>query len=190
MDRFLSRVWTALRSRRKPRRPPGAPEARPVVEALEGRDLPTTFAPGYVGQLAGRAVPHSTPGPTGYTPTQVRHAYGFDQISFGGVAGDGAGQTIAIVDAYDDPTIAGDLVQFDRAFGLPDPAFQKVNQTGGSTPPAASLTWGVEITLDVEWAHAIAPGARILLVEANSNSNADLFAAVGYAARQPGVTVV
>jgi hypothetical protein len=152
--------------------------------------LPSTFAPGYLGQFAGRAVPHSTPGPTGYTPAQVRHAYGFDQINFGGVVGDGTGQTIAIVDAYDDPTIAGDLVQFDRAFGLPDPAFQKVNQTGGSPPPSASPTWGVEIALDVEWAHAMAPGARILLVEANSNANADLFAAVGYAARQPGVSVV
>jgi hypothetical protein len=152
--------------------------------------LPTTFSPGYLGLFAGGAVPHSTPGPTGYTPAQVRHAYGFDQINFGGVAGDGTGQTIAIVDAYDDPNIASDLVQFGRAFGLPDPAFQKVNQKGGSTPPAASPTWGVEISLDVEWAHAIAPGARILLVEANSNSNADLFAAVSYAAKQPGVSVV
>jgi hypothetical protein len=152
--------------------------------------LPTTFAPGYLGLFAGRAAPQSTPGPTGYTPAQVRHAYGFDQINFGGAAGDGTGQTIAIVDAYDDPTLASDLVQFDRAFGLPDPAFQKVNQTGGSTPPAASPTWGIEITLDVEWAHAIAPGASILLVEANSNANANLFAAVSYAARQPGVSVV
>jgi hypothetical protein len=160
------------------------------VEAVESRDLPTTFAPGYLGQLAGLAVPHSTPGPTGYTPAQVRHAYGFDQINFGGVAGDGTGQTIAIVDAYDDPTIASDLVQFDQAFGLPEPAFQKVNQTGGSTLPAASPTWSIEITLDVEWAHAIAPGARILLVEANGNSNEDLFAAVRYAAQQPGVSVV
>src|SRR5262249_53223804 len=129
VDRFLSRVWTALRYWREPRRSPGTPRARLVVEALESRNLPTTFAPGYPGQPAGRAVPHSTPGPTGYTPAQVRHAYGFDPISFGGVAGDGSGQTIAIVDAYDDPTIAGDLVQFDRAFGLPDPVFRKVNQS-------------------------------------------------------------
>ena len=190
MNRFLSRVWTVLRYRREPRRSPARPRARLVLEALESRDLLTTFAPGYLGQFAGRAVPHSTPGPTGYTPAQVRHAYGFDQINFGGVAGDGTGQTIAIVDAYDDPTIASDLVQFDWAFGLPNAVIQKVNQTGGSPPPSASPTWGVEISLDVEWAHAIAPGARILLVEANSNSNADLFAAVSYAARQPGVSVV
>jgi hypothetical protein len=173
---------------------------------LESRDCPTTFAPSYLGTFAGfqpsntevnrnsgeslLAAPFSTPGPTGYTPAQVRHAYGFDQINFGGVVGDGTGQTIAIVDSYDDPTIGSDLVQFDRAFGLPDPAFQKVNQVGGQLLPAASATWSIEIALDVEWAHAIAPGARILLVEANSNNNSDLFAAVSYAARQPGVSVV
>src|SRR5262249_36876999 len=122
VDRFLSRLWAALRYRRQPPRSRGTPRARLVLEPLESRDLPTTFAPGYVGLLAGVAVPHSTPGPTGSTPAQVRHAYGFDQIHFGGVAGDGTGQTIAIVDAYDDPTIANDLVQFDRAFGLPNPA--------------------------------------------------------------------
>jgi hypothetical protein len=120
----------------------------------------------------------------------VRHAYGFDQVSFNGVAGDGSGQTIAIVDAYDDPNIAGDLHQFDVRFGLFDPSFTKVNQSGGTALPAASATWAVEISLDVEWAHAVAPGARILLVEANSNSNADLFAAVAFAASQPGVSVV
>ena len=78
------------------------------------------------------------------------------------------GTTIAIVDAYDDPNIASDLHQFDLAFGLPDPTFTKVNQNGGSTLPAANAGWATEIALDVEWAHAIAPGANILLVEANS----------------------
>jgi hypothetical protein len=135
-------------------------------------------------------VPLSTSGPTGYTPAQVRHAYGFDQVWFGGVAGTGAGQTIAIVDAYDDPNIAGDLHQFDLAFGLPDPVLAKVNQGGGAALPAPNAAWTGEIALDVEWAHAAAPGARILLVEANSNSNADLFAAVATAAAQPGVSVV
>src|SRR5262249_12028743 len=90
-----------------------------------------------------------------------------------------------IVDAYDDPNVAGDLVQFDGAFGLPNPWFAKFNQRGGSTPPPANASWGPEIALDVEWAHAIAPGARILLVEADSNSNANLFAAA-----QPGVSAV
>jgi hypothetical protein len=124
------------------------------------------------------------------TPTQVRHAYGFDQINFGGVPGDGSNTTIAIVDAYDDPKIANDLHQFDLKFGLPDPTFTKVNQSGGSTPPAVNKGWSTEIALDVEWAHAIAPGAQILLVEANDASMSNLMTAVDYARRQPGVVAV
>jgi len=131
-----------------------------------------------------------TAGPTGYTPAQMRAAYGFDKISFGGVAADGAGTTIAIVDAYDNPNVLDDLRAFDRAFGLPDPVFTKVNQNGGSTMPAAGNGWASEISLDVQWAHAIAPGASILLVEANSSSFSDLMAAVNYARNQPGVVAV
>jgi hypothetical protein len=130
-------------------------------------------------------------GPTGTTPAQIRHAYGFDQISLpNGAAADGSGQTIAIVDAYDDPNIANDLHQFDVRFGLPDPTFTKVNQNGGTGMPAADSGWASEIALDVEWAHAIAPRAKILLVEANDSSYTNLFAAVDYAARQTGVSVV
>src|SRR5262249_6416125 len=92
--------------------------------------------------------------------------------------------------AYDDPNIASDLQKFDAAFGLPNPTFTKVNQSGGTTPPAADPGWAQEISLDVEWAHAIAPKANILLVEASSASYGNLFAAVDYAARQPGVVAV
>jgi subtilase family serine protease len=109
-----------------------------------------------------------------YTPAQVRHAYGIDQLGL-----TGAGQIIAIVDAYDDPTIASDLHHFDQAFGLPDPAFVKaVPRTG---KPAFDAGWAGEIALDVEWAHAVAPGATILLVEAASSSFNDLLSAVDYA---------
>jgi hypothetical protein len=126
-----------------------------------------------------------------YTPGQVRHVYGFDQVKFGNVAGDGSGQTIAIVDAYDDPNIAADLKNFDQVFGIKDPpSFLKVNQGGGSKLPAANSGWAMEIALDVEWAHAIAPGANILLVEANSSSLSDLLTAVNYARYQPSVSVV
>jgi subtilase family serine protease len=140
----------------------------------------------------GGVTPFGGPGPTGTTPAQIRHAYGFDQVSFsnGTVAADGTGTTIAIVDAFDDPNIANDLHQFDVTFGLPDPTFTKVNQTGGSTPPAANGGWASEIALDVEWAHAIAPGAGILLVEANDSSFTNLLAAVSFAAKQPGVVAV
>jgi subtilase family serine protease len=121
--------------------------------------------------------------PSIFTPAQVRQAYGFDQVTL-----DGAGQTIAIVDAYDDPNIASDLAAFDTQFGVPDaPSFTKV-QMGGSVAPNAG--WATEIALDVEWAHAMAPGANILLVEAKSASFADLLAAVDYAASQPLVSAV
>lgn len=122
----------------------------------------------------------------GYTPAQIRHAYGFDQMWL-----NGGGQTIAIVDAYDNPTIASDLRVFDRTFGLPDPPhFTKVNQVGGTRLPAPDAGWSGEIALDVEWSHAIAPQANILLVEANSNSLVDLYTAVDFARHQPGVVTV
>ena len=156
---------------------------------LESRTLPSATLPiahtGYVSES-----PFAATGPTGYTPAQIEQAYGINQISFSGVAGTGAGETIAIVDAYDDPTIASDLQAFDSKFGLPNPTFTKVNETGGSTLPSADAGWSEEISLDVEWAHAIAPKANILLVEANSSSDSDLFSAIKYAANAPGVAVV
>jgi hypothetical protein len=163
------------------------------LEKLESREVPSGAQPDHIQFLAGGgATPFGSPGPTGYTPAQIRHAYGFDQIKFNGgtVIGDGAGTTIAIVDAFDDPRIANDLHQFDLAFGLPDPVFIKVNQSGGTTMPAADAGWASEIALDVEWAHAIAPKASILLVEANNSSYSNLFAAVSFAARQAGVAAV
>ena len=140
----------------------------------------------------GVVIPNSSSSEPGYSPAQIKQAYGFNQISFNGTAGDGTGTTIAIVDAYDDPNIASDLHQFDLAFGLPDPpSFTKVNESGGTSSfPAANSGWITEIALDVEWAHAIAPGAKILLVEANSSSFSDLLTAVYTASTTPGVNVV
>ena len=126
-----------------------------------------------------------------YSPTQIRHAYGLDQLSFPGTsAADGTGTTIAIVDAYSQPNIVSDLHQFDQNYGLADPVLTQVNQTGGSTLPAGNTGWGEETSLDVEWAHAIAPGASILLVEASTNSLSDLMTAVDYARHAAGVVVV
>ena len=98
----------------------------------------------------------------------------------------GAGKTIAIVDAYDDPTAESDLAVFSSQYGLPacttaNGCFKKVNQTGGTSYPRKDAGWALEISLDVQWAHAIAPGAKILLVEASSNSFANLLAAEDYA---------
>jgi subtilase family serine protease len=113
----------------------------------------------------------------------------------------GAGQVIAIVDAYDDPTIASDLQTFVTRFGGPihtgnctvnagpHPCFQKVYAQG---KPRANGGWALEIALDVEWAHAVAPGADILLVEAANSSLGNLLGAVATATSgaYPGVHVV
>ena len=129
----------------------------------------------------------TSPTPYGLTPAQVRQAYGFNQITFTGgkVAGNGAGQTIAIVDAYDEPNIASDLHTFDKTFGLADPpSFQVYKQTVHGAGPKADSNWGNGRSRSTSnRAHAIAPGASILLVEANTNSYANLFAAVNYAPR-------
>ncbi len=124
-------------------------------------------------------VPAATTGFQGYTPSQIQQAYGFNQVS-----GNGAGQTIAIVDAYRDPNIAADLHVFDQKFGLADPNLSIVSQTGGSVSSVpADSGWLTEIALDVEWAHAMAPNANIMLVEANSAGLNDLMAGVNYAAQ-------
>ncbi len=134
---------------------------------------------------------------TGLTPAQVKKAYGFDQVTFKNTAGatikgDGTGQTIAIVDAFNDPDITSDLHTFDAKFSLPNPtSFKIVSETGGSTSGIQTNGgWSTEIALDVEWAHAIAPKANILLVEAKSDSITDLMAGVNYARSAAGVSVV
>jgi subtilase family serine protease len=158
-------------------------EERSLLSTGAGAEAPLHGVLPLAGPWSGRA----------YTPAQVRHAYGFDKV-----ASTGAGQTVAVIDAYDDPNIAGDLAAFDRQFGLPGRSvgqvqgfLTKVNQSGGRTPlPPGDAGWAGEISLDVEWAHAIAPLAKILLVEASSSSSDDLLTAIDYARRQPGVSVV
>lgn len=118
---------------------------------------------------------------TPYTPAQVRHAYGFDQLTQ-----TGAGQTIYIIIAFDNPNIASDLHTFDTQWGLPDPnltVHKMSKRVRGNT------SWGFESSLDVQWSHAIAPQANIVLVEATSNSNSALYAAVDWATNQ-GAKVV
>lgn len=182
-----------------------------TFETLESRELFSTSLKHVAKQPAAAvakpvyevAKPLASANPAGssYTPAQLRTAYGFDQLSLPGVAGDGAGQTIAIVDAYDNPNFvntgsanfaSSDLHKFDLAFGLADPpSFIKVNQTGGTTMPAVDTGWDGEIALDVEWAHAIAPAANLVLVEASSSSTSNLISkAVNYARSRSDVSVV
>ncbi len=126
------------------------------------------------------------------TPAQVRHAYGVDQASYNvgsrTVVGDGSGQTIAIVDAYHDPYIAQDLQNFDRQFGLPAPPSFRQYYYGSANN--INDGWSFETALDVEWAHAIAPKANILLIEAASSSGQDMYTAVNWVRQQAGVSVV
>lgn len=148
------------------------------------------------------AFPAGHSAPVGFSPAQIKHAYGIDAIRFsGGIVGDGSGQTVAIINAYDNPKLVdstsssfvnSDLHKFDVQFGLPDPpSFRKVNQNGGTSYPTANANWANEAALDVEWVHAIAPKANLLLVEANSPQLTDLISsAVQYARNVPGVSVV
>ena len=123
--------------------------------------------------------PHGGGSPAGYSPAQIRHAYGFDQLTK-----DGTGITIGIIDAYDDPTIQSDLNTFSTQFGLPTTGsgtFTFTQAYAQGSKPATDAGWAQEISLDVEWAHAIAPHANILLVESADNSFTNLFGAVDYA---------
>ncbi len=147
---------------------------------------------------------------SGYTPTQIKNAYGVNQITFPGadgttIPGDGRGQTIALVEKGYDPTIESDLEVFSQAYGLPGPTtgitFTQVYQTSENTfapinpadpPPVDSETIN-ETSVDAEWAHAIAPEANIMVVEADNNAAFPmqyLYAAIVYASSQPGVSVV
>ena len=115
--------------------------------------------------------------PIGYSPSQIRHAYGVDLVN-----ANGENQVIGIVDAYDDPKISEDLKAFNEQYKLttihgltdsctikdgPHPCFQKVI-TDSATKP--NKDWSEEISLDTEWSHAISPSSDILLVETKDSS--------------------
>lgn len=140
-------------------------------------------------QLTARrlAAAPSDSAPLPYTPSDITGSLG--------LSGDGSGQTIAIVDSYADPTIASDVEAFSKQFGLPG-----VCGSGGTAPdcftldvhqPAGSEVdsdWQLETSLDVEWAHTMAPHARILLVQTDDGTLAGAFRAVDVAtAADPAV---
>ncbi len=102
-----------------------------------------------------------------YSPQEIRHAYGVDQLINRG--DDGAGQTIVIFDSFGSPTIASDLASFDAGYGLPAPPSFTILSPLGTVPydPTAipdQVGWAAETTLDVEWSHAMAPDASIVLM--------------------------
>lgn len=181
---WLHNLRKALGSRKPHCRRP------PTLELLEARDVPSMATPG-----------------DAYSPASLRKSYGFDQVRFGDLLGDGSGQTVAIVDCYDNPRFVSstspgfatsDLARFDAQFGLPNPpAFLKLDAHGGTNYPAAaprptdgSSSWASETAMDVEWVHALAPKANIVLVEAGDSSLEAFMQAVEFARHVPDVTVV
>ncbi|HSR24846.1 MAG TPA: S53 family peptidase [Candidatus Eisenbacteria bacterium] len=123
--------------------------------------------------MPGGVAPAATP--AGYGPADLQSAYALPSNG-------GAGLTVAIVDAFDDPNLASDLATYRSTFGLPAANFKKVNQNGQTSPlPSTDIGWGEEESLDVDMVSAIAPNASILLVEANDNTLANLGAAVNEA---------
>jgi subtilase family serine protease len=110
----------------------------------------------------------------GLTPAQVAAAYDLAPLTAAGITG--AGQTIVLVDSFGSPTIARDLAHFDNYFKLPAPPSFQVIQPAGPVPAFHSSNsnragWAEEATLDVEWAHVMAPGARLVLVETPTSEN-------------------
>ncbi|HJV32501.1 MAG TPA: S53 family peptidase [Patescibacteria group bacterium] len=153
----------------------------PALDAFTARN-PIRVHP--TGRPGGGGGGITNPTPTGLSPATIRAAYGLP--STGGTG------TIAIIDAYDNPKAESDLNVFSAYYGLPacttaNGCFEKhkmINKIRGDQG------WGLEIALDVQVAHAIAPDAKILLVEAKSASGTDLLAAVDYARNRSDVVAV
>lgn len=147
--------------------------------SLVRTDIGGGFLTGTPGAGTGHIGIMSTT-PSGYGPSDIQSAYSLPSSTAG------SGQTVAIVDAYDLPTAENDLGVYRSQYGLPacttaNGCFKKVNQTGGSTPPTKNASWGQEIALDLDMVSATCPNCHILLVEANSATNANLATAVNTA---------
>ncbi len=180
-----------------------------LIEVLEARQLlsatitdplatPLAIASPATGTLAdGTSSPQSNV----FTPAQISSIYGINNVKLEGITGNGAGQTIAIVTAYDDPDLVSstasnfstsDLHIFDKQFGIADPpSFTKIEENLNGATPTSDVNWSEEAALDVEWTHAIAPDASIDLVETTNASASSLLSyGVKTAADLPGVSVV
>jgi len=114
--------------------------------------------------------------PCGYEPLTLEAAYGLTPVYSGGL--DGNGQTVVIVDAFGSPTAAPDIIKFSNTFSIPPANFTKYDPQG---PPDYNSGWAGETTLDIEWAHAMAPGANIVLIETIDNFDNNLMGGIQYA---------
>jgi subtilase family serine protease len=177
-------------------------ETRAMLSASGVTPAAAPPTPGQVKPLFDVTPQQTTSPPPGYSPQAIQQAYGIDTLLANGI--DGKGETIAIVDSSYDPNIVSDVAAFNTQFGLPQfgagsPTFSVVTSNG--TPITSSngpslgedANWAMETSLDVEWAHSIAPGANILLVETPLDNNvndpqlADLLQGVTYAANHAKV---
>ncbi len=148
------------------------------------------------GRLASGKLRFAATTPTGLSPSAVASVYHLSGLS--AASGAGAGQIIAIVDAFHDPNALSDLNTWNSQYGYPalstctslqqaGACFEQADPQG---TPTVNKGWVLEESLDIEWAHAEAPGAKIVLVEAASASDADLFGAAQYAGSTLGATEV
>jgi len=145
----------------------------------------------YQGNRYGADINSGPPNasPCGYQPSDIQTAYNLTSLYHEGLTGKGT--TVAIVDAYGSTTIAYDLAAFSQFMGLPQADLTIIGtptESNFSTDPQAS--WASETTLDVEWVHSIAPGAKIVLVVTPTNSFNDLFGGIITAASVPGVVSI
>jgi len=157
------------------------------VELMIPSGRSTSAAPGF-----GAVTPASTtpaPGFVAETPASLGCVYFLVSTRVAGcnpltatLNPSGGSKVIAIVDAFDDPNAATDLATFSIQFGLPAANFSKVFASGVKPPQDPTGGWELEASLDIEWAHAMAPSAKIILVEAASNSLSNLLAAETVAA--------
>jgi hypothetical protein len=209
-NRRNGRMVNALRQARRCHSAVETLEDRLLLSASPAAQPPATPLAHTTFMIAGRlpapgnAQPTTSANPQQFLslidPAQMEAAYGVNLIKFGSVEGTGQGQTIALIDAYNDPDIISDANTFSTTYGLPqfngsgEPTLQVLTETGSSNlssvPEQAPGGWDVEESLDVEWAHSIAPDANIILYEANSNSVEDLVTADQTAAKTAGVSAV
>ena len=169
--------------------------------APTARACPTTVTPGKLAcqalkrtdvkpllesQAHPAGTPAAIPSGVGYGPSQLQSAYNIASAA----ASQGGSATVALVDAYDDPTAAADLSAYRSAAGLPAANFSKVNQNGAASPlPAtapASDDWTLEESLDVDMVSAICPNCKIVLVEAQDDQGTGLYTAENTAANIAG----
>ncbi len=155
----------------------------PFVE-IGPQAVPANVAAQDPNQTLFRCQVGLTPGVVCYDPFQMRHAYGIDNLI--NAVFTGAGKTIVIVDAFQAPNLPSDLDAFDANYSLPDRSvfFSQVAPDGmvPFDPNDPNMSgWSAEISLDVEWAHAIAPDAKVVLDLAKTNDDADILSATKYA---------